>query len=128
MNYIGNQQDNSMSFYQQALKYVVDASGDGKSYHNAPKNFDFKMQEGELYGFKTPDNENYYKTVFLKKLGIDQVLKPIISQFPIYGDIPPHIQEVSPDQIYKYTRLHNLQSMNGLNAFPKTDTPKRAGY
>jgi len=43
MNYNSNQQDSSMSFYQQALKYVVDASGDGKSYHNAPKNFDFRM-------------------------------------------------------------------------------------
>ena len=103
-----------MSFYQQALKYVVDATGDGKSYHQRQE-FNFNLKEGEVYAIRCPDEpDRYYRTVLLKKQGIDQVLKPMISN-PVYGSIPAHMQEVSPEQVYRHMRMQNMQN---LNAFP----------
>lgn len=125
MNY---QMDTGMNHNQNVLRWLSDVGGDGKSYRQDNRSLDFKLIEGEIYAFYTPDSDLYFRTVFLKKMGIDQVLKPVISQFPTYGVIPPHIQEIKPQQIYQYMRMHNMSNMNGVNAFPKTDVPKRSGY
>ena len=116
-------QPDAMSIYQQALKKVVDAAGDGKSYRQGSQKLDFKLREGEVYAFYCPDNQRYYRTVYLKRLGIDQVLKPMISN-PVYGDIPDTIPEINPEQTYQNLRMHNMSS---LNAFPPFDKGITAG-
>ena len=110
-------QIDAVSFYQQALKKVVDATGDGRSYLQGNQKLNFKLREGEVYAFYCPDNQRYYRTVYLKRLGIDQVLKPMISN-PVFGGIPENIPEINPEQIYQHMRLHNMSS---LNAFPSYD-------
>ena len=122
-----SQMDPGMERNQQTLKWLSYVNGDGKSYRQDNRDLNFKLIEGEIYAFYTPDNDKYYRTVFLKKLGIDQVLKPVISEFPTYGVIPAHIKEIRPEQIYQYMRVHNLANMNNINAFPKTDIPKSHG-
>ena len=103
--------------YQRQLQRLVEVAGDGKSYRQGNDQLNFRLREGQVYAFKTPDNPNYFKTVFLKKLGQDQVLKAMVSEVPVYGDIPDHIQEIQPEQIYQYLRLHNMSSMNAFPAF-----------
>ena len=124
---MNNQMDSGMAHNQNVLRWLSDVNGDGKSYRQDSRDLDFKLREGDIYAFYTPDNDRYYRTVFLKKIGVDQVLKPVISEFPTYGVIPAHIQEIRPEQIYQYMRIHNMANMNTINAFPKTDIPKSHG-
>ena len=106
----------SMWQYQRQLQRLVEVAGDGKSYRQGNQKLDFKLREGDVYAFYCPDNHNYHRTLFLKRMGIDQVLKPMISN-PVYGDIPDTIPEINPEQIYQYLRLHNMSSMNAFPAF-----------
>ena len=104
----------AMDIYENTLKQIVDVGGDGHSYHQDTRQINFKLKEGEVYGLTCPDNSNYYRTVLIKKMGVEGVLKPLISN-PVYGDIPENIRQVSPEQVYQFMRLHNMQT---LNAFP----------
>ena len=106
--------------YLQTLAWLCEVNGDGKSYHQDTRDFNFNLKEGEVYAVVTPDNPNYYRTVLLKKVGINQILKPLISN-PVYGSIPDHIREVSPEQVFRHTRL-STTNMQNLNAFPFTPT------
>ena len=112
------EQQSGVTAYQQQLKQLVNASGDGKSHRQGSQKLDFKLREGEVYAFYCPDNQRYYRTVYLKRLGIDQVLKPMISN-PVYGDIPETIPEINPEQIYQNLRMHNMTSLNAFTTFDK---------
>ena len=123
---MSNQMDSGMQHNQDVLRWLSDVNGDGKSLRQDSRELERKLQENEVYGFYTPDSERYYRTVMLKKVGIDGVLRPLISN-PVYGDIPDGMPRIKPEQIYKYMRMHNMSKMNNINAFPKTDIPKSHG-
>ena len=123
---MSNQMDTGMQHNQDTLKWLSQVNGDGKSHRQDSRELERSLKENEVYGFYTPDSDRYYRTVMLKKVGIDGVLKPLISN-PVYGDIPPNIPRIKPEQIYKYMRMHNMSNMNNINAFPKTDIPKSHG-
>lgn len=97
------------------LDWLSRNTSDGKLRNRINGKVDFKLQVGEIYAFKTKDDPNYYKTIILKRIGMDNVVRPIISEFPTYGDIPPHIQEIEPEQVIKYMSHLNL---NVLRAYP----------
>ena len=46
----------AMSFYEQTLQQVVDATGDGKSYRDDPQPLTARLKAGEVYasGALTP--------------------------------------------------------------------------
>ena len=90
-------------------------TSNGKLKNSIHGKVEFKLQVGEIYAFKTKDDPNYYKTFILKRTGMDNIIRPIISEFPTYGDIPEHIQEIEPDQVVKYMSHLNL---NALRAYP----------
>ncbi len=118
--------DSGMQYNQDVLRWVSNVNGDGKSYRQDSRPMERQLKENEVYGFYTPDSDQFYRTVMLKKIGIDGVLKPLISN-PVYGDIPDGIPRINPEQVYQYMRMHNMRNMNGINAFPKTDVPKSYG-
>ena len=106
----------TLSIYEQVLDQVVTASGDGKTYRQRSDDevLQRKIKENEGYGFKTPDNDRYYRTIMVKRNFVSQQLQPLIGN-PVYGEIPDGMPEVDVQQVYKFMRLQN---MTHLNAFP----------
>ena len=89
----------AMDIYENILAKVVAASGDGHSYRQSNKQLDFKLREDEVYAFYCSDDKNYYKTLMLKKMAINDTLKPLIGN-PVYGVVPDGIQVIEPEQVY----------------------------
>ena len=106
----------TLSIYEQVLDQVVTASGDGKRYRQPSENEVLQriIKENEVYAFKCPDDDRYYRTIMVKRNFVSQQLQPMIST-PVYGEIPDAIPEVDVQQVYKFMRLQN---MTHLNAFP----------
>ena len=42
----------AMSFYEQTLQQVVDATGDGKSYRDDPQPLTTRLKAGEVYAVR----------------------------------------------------------------------------
>ena len=104
--------------YVNTLSWLCENSAGDKSYRQGEQQLNFNLREGEVYFLRCPDNFDYYRTIMLKKAGIDGILKPLISN-QIYGDPPIQMIEVSPEQVYRHMRMHNMSNLNSsLKAFP----------
>ena len=57
----------AMSFHEQTLQQVVDATGDGKSYRDDPQPLTTRLKAGEVYAVRCPDSTRYYRSVMLKR-------------------------------------------------------------
>ena len=100
--------------YEQTLQRLVDATGDGTAQRDDHGPLDIRLKENEVYAVRCDDNENYYRTVMLKRNGLTGSIQNFVSN-PVFGSIPPGIQEVSATQVLKQMREFNARN---LNAFP----------
>ena len=116
-----NQAIEPMTFYQQVLQKVVDASGDGKSYRDDTRALTSRLKVGEVYAVRTIDDDRYYKTVMLKKNDLTGKFQVFISN-PVYGDTPPQMDEVTQEVVFKQMREMNAGMVADaeLKAFPFT--------
>ena len=109
----------SMLVYEQTLRNLVDATGDGKSYRDDPRPLTTRLQANEVYGVKCPDNDHYFRSVMLKRNDLSGKFQVFISN-PVAGDIPPGMPEASQEQVFKQIRQMNagLVMDAELKAFP----------
>jgi hypothetical protein len=104
------QHRSAMDVYENTLAKVVAASGDGKSYRQGNEELNFKLRENEVYAFYCPDGDGmYYRTVMLKKMGINDTLKPLVGN-PVYGVVPDGIQVIKPEKVYQQIQQHNTRA------------------
>lgn len=102
----------AMDIYEQTLSQLVQSDSRVKRTDEFADR-DFRLKAGDVVGVRCPDDDRYYVTAFIKLNPSTQQLQPLLSN-PVYGDIPPGIREVSPQQLYRQMRLPNTQ---GFNAF-----------
>jgi len=114
-----NQAQEPMTFYQQVLQKVVDASGDGKSYRDDSRALTARLKAGEIYAVRCPDSDRYYRTVLLKKNDLTGKFQVFISN-AVYGDTPPGMDEVTQEVVFKQMREMNagMVASAELDAFP----------
>ena len=111
----------AMSFYEQTLQQVVDATGDGKSYRDDPQPLTARLKPSEVYAVRCPDSRHYYRTVMLKRNDLTGKFQVFISN-PVYGDTPPGMDEVAQEVVFKQMREMNAGMVAGADfkAFPFT--------
>lgn len=109
----------SMLIYEQTLRNLVDASGDGKSYRDDPQPLTTRLKANEAYAVKCPDNGDYYRVVMLKKNDLTGKFQVFLAN-PTYGEIPPGMPVASQEQVFKQMREMNagLVVDADLKAFP----------
>ena len=60
-------EDPTMQLYQQYLKKLVDAGGGSQQFRQDQRKLQRTIRENQVYAVLCPDNEYYYRTIFLKK-------------------------------------------------------------
>ena len=117
------EQTNGMETYTNALDRLTTSSG-SKSFRQGEQPLIKRMKVGEVYAVRTPDNDNYYRTVYLKKVDATGGVQMLISN-PSYGIPPDGVDEISPEQALKQMREMNAgTSLASLNAFPYRGSEK----
>lgn len=113
----------SMSLYEQTLKTLVDATGDGKSYRQGEEELVFRLTPNQVYSVRCPDRSEYYRTVMIKSNPLSGGFQTLISN-PVYGSTPPGIQEVSQIHLFKQIRdMNSIFTISDIKAFPSTGLP-----
>ena len=108
-----------MKHYQQTLQRLVEVPGDGKSYRDDTRPLNIRLKPNEVYAVRALDNPDYYRTIMIKSNQLNGVFQTLISN-PVYGSIPPQMQQVSQEQVFKQMREMNAKMVTGkeLDAFP----------
>jgi len=114
----------SMEHYTRILKYVVEQSGDGRTYRQGEEQLDFKLRTGVVYGFYCPDNEKYYRTLMVQNNMLTNQTQTHLSN-PSYGVIPEGIPQITHQQALRELKPKNLQ---GLNAFSYDPTKTSSSW
>ena len=109
-----NANQKRMRRYVETLRQVADAGGTQPDNSSAT-DFTFSLQPNKVYFVRTPDNNDYYRTVYLKVNPFTSNIDTLISN-PIFGSDPVGMQEVSPEQVMKRVRELNTQSLNAFNS------------
>jgi hypothetical protein len=110
----------SMSIYEQTLKALVDATGDGRSYRQGNEKLIFRLNPNQVYSVRCPDRSEYYRSVMIKSNPLSGGFQTLISN-PVYGFTPPGIQEVSQIQLFKQIRdMNSTFTISDFKAFPYT--------
>lgn len=111
--------DPAMSIYASSLQKVVNAAGKSKSYRDKQRPLNIRLKQNEVYAVRALDNPDYYRTVMIKSNQLNGGFQTLISN-PVYGSIPPQIQVVSQEQVFKQMREMNAKMVTGkdLDAFP----------
>lgn len=108
----------TMNLYEQALDQLVKASGDGRPVRQDTRKLNKILRIGEVYAVKAQDRDNYYRTVLIKKIDFDNRHQAMISN-PVYGEIPPGMEVVDQEQVFKRIRdLNAAVAETSLDAFP----------
>lgn len=115
----------SMLFYEQTLRSVVNATGNGRTDKEEQNRFNVRLKQNQVYGVRCNDNPDYWKSVMLKRNDLSGKFQVFITN-PVYGDPPPGMEEVSSEQVFKQMREMNagLVVDADLKAFP---FPGRSG-
>ena len=92
----------AMATYAEALRTVSESTG-GRSYRQGDGALVQRLKPGVVYAVKTPDSDAYYRTVLLKKVPMTGAFQILISN-AVYGTIPPGIDEVPQEQVFKQMR------------------------
>ena len=87
------------------------------------------IQPGQMYACKAPDNDAYYRTLYVTRHASNGSPKVQLSN-PIYGIIPPQMEEISPEQALRLLHQSKQNGMKALNALQQpssfqTDEYKR---
>lgn len=110
----------SMSLYEQTLKTLVDATGDGRSHRQGEVELVFRLNLNQVYSVRCPDRNEYYRTVMIKSNPLSGGFQTLISN-PVYGLTPPGIQEVSQIQLFKQIRdMNSTLTISDFKSFPYT--------
>ena len=99
-----------MRHYERVLQQLMEAGGNGTQYRQGDQALQRPTKEGQVYAVLCPDNERYYRTVFLRRNYLGQ-LTPAISN-AVYGEVPFGIEVVPAESITKHLRQTNLQNLN----------------
>lgn len=67
----------------------------------------FNSHVGKTYYALCPDNNKYFRTVFIKRNPFTQSLQPLISN-PIYGVPPDGVPQISPLMLQRLNRIPSL--------------------
>lgn len=106
----------TMRLYERTLETLVGSQTTSRD-QRPPQDLEFRLRVGQVYGFKTPDDPNYYRTALIKTNPSTGQIKPLISN-PVYGEIPSGIQEVTPQQIVRQLKLPDTTSFNSFGKYP----------
>ena len=115
----------SMTHYTRTLQRLVEVSGDGKSYRDDTRPLNIRLKPNDVYAVRALDNPDYYRTIMIKKNQLNGGFQILISN-PVYGSIPPQMQVVSQEQVFKQMREMNAKMVTGkeLDAFPHSGRTK----
>lgn len=113
-----------MKHYQKTLQRMVEVSGDGKSYRDDPRPLNVRLKQNEVYAVRALDNPDYYRTIMIKSNQMSGGFLTLISN-PFYGSVPPQMQVVPQEQVFKQMREINAKMLTGkdLDAFPHQRRP-----
>ena len=113
-----------MKSYQKTLQRLVEVSGDGKSYRDDPRPLNIRLKQNEVYAVRALDNPDYYRTIMIKSNQMSGGFLTLISN-PVYGSVPPQMQVVPQEQVFKQMREMNAKMLTGkdLDAFPHQRRP-----
>ena len=109
--------DQSMHLYEQTLNQVVQASGNGVSHDTSDRTK--TIRDGDPVAVRCSDNTDYYRTVLIRKNQFSNSFQALVSN-PVAGTIPPGMDEVPQEQVFKRIRDLNAAFTSGsdLRAFP----------
>ena len=109
---------NSMDQYLRTLDFVSQSSG-SKSIRQDNRPLNVRLRVGETYAIRATDDPDYYFTVTIHPNPFAGGYRKVISQFPVYGDPPPGIQEVPQELVLKQFReLNAIGDSSTFKAFP----------
>jgi len=110
----------TMDIYEEVMDKLVQSDGRIKSFNDLAGN-DFRLKVGDVVAVKSPDDERYYVTVFVKLNPLTQRLRYITSD-AVYGVIPDGIREITPQQLQRQMNLPNTQSFNAFGSKPSFES------
>ena len=110
----------TMDIYEEVMDKLVQSDGRIKSFNDLAGN-DFRLKVGDVVAVKSPDDERYYVTVFVKLNPLTQKLRYITSD-AVYGVIPNGIREITPQQLQRQMNLPNTQSFNAFGSKPSFES------
>jgi len=110
----------TMDIYEEVMDKLVQSDGRIKSFNDLAGN-DFRLKVGDVVAVKSPDDERYYVTVFVKLNPLTQKLRYITSD-AVYGVIPDGIREITPQQLQRQMNLPNTQSFNAFGSKPSFES------
>lgn len=110
----------TMDIYEEVMDKLVQSDGRIKSFNDLAGN-DFRLKVGDVVAVKSPDDERYYVTVFVKLNPLTQRLRYITSD-AVYGVIPDGIREITPQHLQRQMNLPNTQSFNAFGSKPSFES------
>ena len=110
--------DQSMHLYEQTLNHLVQASGNGVSQVTSDSTKTIRV--GEPVAVRCSDNTDFYRTVLIRRKNHSSNTFQALVSNPVAGTIPPGMDEVSQEQVFKRIRDLNAAFTSGsdLRAFP----------
>jgi hypothetical protein len=111
--------DANMERYTNALRRLTEVSGGGRSYPEREKEqLNRTIKVGEVYAIRCPDNNDFYRTILIKKNHSSAGHQALISN-ALYGTTPDGITEVAQELIHKRIRELNASTTGtSMEAFP----------
>ena len=93
-------------------------------------NLNQRLKLNDVYAVKCPDNEDYFRSVMVKKNPMTSGFQVLITN-PVFGNVPPQMTLISQENLYKQVREMNANLVNtqSLKAFPHTgiSVPSQGG-
>ena len=118
MNYETEQQSRermNMMLYKNTLEKLTNNASGSKSERQDRRELNIKMKPNEIYAVLCSDNENYYRTVSIRKNDFTNGYSLNTSN-PVYGIVPDGIQIVSQHAVFK--QMRDMDGFRSLEAFP----------
>ena len=109
--------DQSMHLYEQTLNQLVQSSGNGVRQDTTDRNKTIRV--GDPVAVRCSDNSDFYRTILIRKNQFSNSFQALISN-PVAGTIPPGMEEVPQELVFKRIRDLNASFTSGsdLRAFP----------
>ena len=109
---------NPIEIYANTLKRLNETVGEDNVIRKSDGKLDQRLKANEVYAVRCQDNNDYYRTVMIKTVHLTGGYQTFITN-PVYGSIPPGMQEVDQAQIFKQMRdMNSSMSVTTLDAFP----------
>ena len=109
----------SMELYEKTLQQLVNASPSSAIPQQEGNPLSKTIRVGDPVAVRCSDNSDFYRTVLIRKNQFSNSYQALVSN-PVAGTIPPGIDEVPQDQVFKRIRDLNASFTSGsdLRAFP----------